>query len=174
MNCRRLRKKFQTVLKSDDTARRLVEIRCRECLPYGTSLTTGEPAVRPQGQRVRNRMRAFRSKSRQQNLRIRIRNVVAVFVGIKKKIGKLQNENSAVTKRQTAREIQSADKILGASSAPHFIEVLQNGDAIGAFRSAWQWFGNFVVTFPREPIHLRAIQSRRIWVLQILNDPEAP
>ena len=64
-----------------------------------------------------------------------IRHVVAVAVGIKEQIRRLQHVNAAVAEAQSGREVQAGDEILGLAIAAVFIGVFENRDAIGAVRS---------------------------------------
>ena len=65
------------------------------------SLAAIEPAVWPKCQRVRNAVRVLHPKSCQQNLRIRIWNIVAIAIRIKQQIRYIEHEHSAVTKGYT-------------------------------------------------------------------------
>ena len=119
-------------------------------------------------------MRVLHPKAGEQDLRVRIRHVVAVAVRIKQQVGRLQDEYSAMTKRQPAGQVQAVDEILGPVRAAIAISVLKDGYAVGALGSARRRFGDFVIHGSRKAVHFDALEAGRVGILQVLNDPKPP
>jgi hypothetical protein len=95
-----------------------------------------------------------------------------IAIWIEEKIRNLQHENSAVTERQSAGEIQSIHKIFLALGLTSLTGTAQDGDPIGPFGPARRGFRNFVVCSTGKAVHFHALQAGRVGILQVLNDPE--
>ena len=60
----------------------------------------------------------------------------------------MHHEHAAMTERQSARQVQSVDKILRLVRAAIAVGVFEDRDAIGAFGPAWRRLGHFVINRP--------------------------
>ncbi len=112
---------------------------------HGASLASVQPAVGPPRQRVGNRVSVVHTETGQQHFGIGIRDIVAVAVGIEEQVGRLQHEDTAVSKRETAREIQPRDKIAAPVGHTVAVGVFQNRNAVGPSRPLRRRLGQSVV-----------------------------
>ena len=136
------------------------------------ALAAVEPAVRAPGQRVGNRMGVFHPEAAETDDGITVRNVILVAVGVEQQVRNVEHEHTPVTKGQTSRQIQAADKIVRLVRSTVPISVFENRDAVGAFGSARRRLRDALIGRARPAIHNRAFQPRRVRALDVLHDPK--
>src|SRR5262245_45713130 len=111
---------------------------------------------------VRHRLRILHTKTAEQYLRIAIRRILTVFVGIEKKIWRLHHEHAAVTESDAGAEIEIANEILELVGATVAIGVFHNRYTVGAFWTAWRWLRYPVVNCAGIAVHADPLQSGRV------------
>src|SRR5882724_3409692 len=119
-------------------------------------------------------MRILHAEPCQQYLRVAIRHVIAIAIGVKKQIRRLQNEHAAMTERHSRAKIQAADEIFESMGAAIGVEIIANREAIGTFWPARRRLGNAVVFRAQILVHAHRLESGWGWILQILNHPHPP
>src|SRR5205823_4931796 len=62
---------------------------------HSAPLRAVEPAVRPPGQRVCQRMRVFEAEAAEQYFRIAVGNIVVIAIRIEKQVGRLNHKDTA-------------------------------------------------------------------------------
>src|SRR4051794_16413605 len=116
----------------------------------------------------------FHPKTSEQNFRVTIWYIVAIFVWIEQQVRGLHHEYTPVTDRKPGAKIQSSDKIFVATGMTIRIEIIADGDLVGAFGPAWWWFGDVVVGRAQILIDFDRLQSSRRGILNILQHPKPP
>ena len=94
-------------------------------------VTAVEPAVRPPGEVVGQRLGVLHAEAGQQHLGIAVGHVVAVLVGVEEQVGDLEDVDAAVAEGQPGAKVQAGDKVLEAVGAAVAVGVLADGDAVG-------------------------------------------
>src|SRR5262249_1695000 len=69
-------------------------------------------------------------------------------------------------------EIQARHEILPPLGASPAIEVLKDGNAVGSLGTPGRRLGDAVVDGARVAVYLDALESCRIWILKVLDNPE--
>ena len=97
---------------------------------------------------VRERMGVFHAEAREQNFRIAIRNVIAIAIGVEEEIGRLYDEDAAMTDGHAGGEVQSRNEVLDFAVAAVPVNVFENRDLVSAARTSGRGLGNAVVDGP--------------------------
>ena len=119
-------------------------------------------------------MRVFKAEARQMYLGIAVRNVIIVFVGIKKQVGRIEDPRAAVAGQHARREVKAGEKRLVRLEGSVAIFVLQNSDHIGTAHTArrWRWYA---VKFRADVLIVaRDGEAGGKRILEILHDPHPP
>ena len=91
-----------------------------------------EPAVRPPGEVVGQRLGVLHAEAGEQNLGLAVGHVVAVAVGVEEQVGDLEDVDAAVAERQTGAQVQPGHEVLEAVGAAVAVGVLADGDPVVA------------------------------------------
>ena len=139
-----------------------------------------EPAVRPPCERVRAAVRVFEAEAAEPHFRHggavfhHVGNVVAIFVRVKKQVGRIQHPHAATAGDDAARDVQIGKKILRLVEHAVALCAFEDRDAIRALemirrrrRSAVEHRAQILVV--AEHLH-----PRRERILEILHDPQPP
>ena len=94
-----------------------------------------------------------------------------IAIRIKQQVGRLNNEDAAVTDLHTGGEIQPADKILELVEASVAIRVFTNRDSIRPFRSARRRVGDTVVFGAKILIDADRLEPGGRRILEVLDHP---
>ena len=140
---------------------------------HRAALRRVEPAVRPPAQAVDHRVRVLQPEPGQVHNRVAVRNVVPVFVRIKKKVRRIQHPDPAAAVSQRGRNVQPVDEGLVPVKHAIAVGVLVDGDLV-ASANVVGWRRRHLVV-DRTPIIVAAghPETGRVRVLLILHDPHA-
>ena len=95
-----------------------------------------------------------------------------VAIGVEEQVRRLEDEDTAITEGQSTREIQAGHEIMGAIDPAVSVDVFEDRDAVGPFGPARWRLGHAIVGCPRVTIDRHSLQTRRVGILQVLDDPE--
>ena len=118
-------------------------------------------------------MGVLHAEALQQHLRIAVRHVVAVLVGVKQQVRRLRHVDAAVAQAHAGGEIQAGDEILRLAVAAGLVGVVEDGNAIGALRSTRRRQRHLVVLGAQPLIDFHGFEAGRVRVLEVLDDPHA-
>ena len=93
-------------------------------------------------------MGVFHAEAREQNLRIAIRNVVTIAIGIEEEVGRLHDKDAAMTNGHAGREVQPRNEVLDFAVVAVAVNVFKNRDLVSAARTSGRGLGNAVVDGP--------------------------
>ena len=133
-----------------------------------------DPAVGAPVQAARERVRVLQSEAREMHLGITVGDVVVVFVGIKKQVGRVEDPRAAVAGQHARREVKAGEKRFVVREGSVAIFVLQDRDHIGTAHAArrWRWHA---VKFRADVLIVACDgEAGRKRILEILHDPHPP
>ena len=141
---------------------------------HGAALGAVQPPIRSPDKAVGVGMGILHAKPGQQHLRIPIGNVVAIFVGVEQKVGRLHHEDTAPTQRQSRGKVQARNEIPRLAIATVGVRILQDGDPVGTLGPLGRRFGNLVPNRAEILVLGYGLEAGGIRVLKILDNPHPP
>ena len=140
---------------------------------HRAALRRVEPAVRPPAQAIDHRVRVLQPESGQVHNRIAVRNVVSVFVRIKKQIRRIQHPDPATAVSQRGRDVKAVDE--GFVPVKHAIAVgvLVDGNLVASANVVGRRRRHLVVDRTPVVVATGHPETSRVRVLLILHNPHA-
>ena len=117
-------------------------------------------------------MGILEAEAGQEHFGIAIGPVIVVSIGIEEEIGRLGDENSAMTDRQARCQVQAVDEdcfLVGSAVA---VGVFEDLDPVGTPRAARGGLGDAVILGAQVLIDGYWLEARGVGILQVLDDPE--
>src|SRR5205807_1347664 len=104
---------------------------------------------------------------------ITIGNVITITVRIKEQVRDLEHKDAAVPEGNARRQVEIFHKISCGRAWTVALGVQEDGDSVCALGPTRRRLRNAVINRARIAIDLYAFEPGRVWILEILNDPEA-
>ena len=118
-------------------------------------------------------MRVVHAETAEEDFRRAVGHIIAVAVGVKEQVRRLDHKDAAVSQGHARSEVQAGDEILDRMQAAVAFRIGVDRDPVRAAWSSGRRLGDFVVDSPQVLIDLDRFETRRSWILQVLNHPEA-
>jgi hypothetical protein len=140
----------------------------------GAALGAVDPAVGSERQVVDDRMGIFEAKAFEVDHGGTVGFQIAVEVCIEKKVGRVQDPGTTIDRQDRSCDIQFIDEDVVGIVVSVLVFVFVDRDAVAACEPTEAWrFGDRVVDDPPMAILAENFEPFGIWVLSVLDDPQA-
>ena len=140
----------------------------------GATLGAVDPAVGSERQVVDDRMGVFKAEAFEVDHRGTVGFQIAVEVCVEKQIGRVQDPSAPIDRKDGRRDIQFIDEDVVRVVVSVSVYVFVDRNAIAACEPTEAWrFGDRVVDDPPMAIFAENFEAFGIWVLSVLDDPQA-